>query len=112
MSVADLCPGAQSLSDDVTRRKLSVTLEDCKNLDGLCLDPIDDPVVPLDDLANAGPGKLRNRASHLRELHQPVTALNDAMDELFRSGRVGPSNEILDLDEAHERLFRPNDLQG
>ncbi len=69
------------------------------------LHAIDDPVVPLDDFSNAGSGKLRYRAPHLGELRQPVTALNDAVDELLGGSRIGPSDEILDLDETHERLF-------
>ena len=37
--------------------------------------------------------------------HSAVTTVDDAMDELLGGSRVGPSDEILDLDETHECLF-------
>ena len=86
--------------------------KDCEYLNDLRLNPVHDPVMPLDDLANAGTGKFRHGPPHLGELRQSITALNDSMDELFGGRWVGPSDEILDLDEAHKRLLRPDDLQG
>ena len=82
-----------------------MTLEDCKNLDNLRLDPIHDPIASLDDFANACSWKLGHHPAHLGELRQSITALDDSMDETFGRRGVGPTDKVLDLGEAHERLL-------
>ena len=76
-----------------------------KHLDDLRLDPIHDPEVALDYLADARPRKFRHCPAHLREPRQPIAALNDSMDESFPCGGVCMHDEILNLDEACERLL-------
>ena len=77
-----------------------MTLEDCKNLDGLRLDPIHDPVASLDDFANAGSWKLGHHSAHLGELRQPLAALDNSVDKTFGRVGVGPGDEVLDLGDA------------
>jgi len=88
-----------------------MTLEDCKDLDDLRLDPIHDPVASLDDLANAGSWKLGHHPAHFGELRQPLAALDNSVGKTFGRVGVGPCDEVLDLGEAHERLFSPDDFQ-
>jgi hypothetical protein len=45
-----------------------MTFEDGDDLDRLRPEPADDPVVSLDDLADAGSGKLRHCPAHLGKL--------------------------------------------
>jgi len=82
-----------------------VPFKDREHLDDLRLDTIHDPVVALDDLTDAGTRELRHHTPHLRKPRQPIAALDDAMDESLRCGGVCTYDEVLDIDEARERLL-------
>ncbi len=94
-----------SLLGYVLDRELAMTFEGGEDLDALRADPVDDAVASLDDLAQAGSGKLGHRSAHLGKLRQPLAALDDSPDQALRRSGIGMGDEVLDLDETRERLF-------
>ena len=94
-----------SLVIEIFRWKLAVSFKNCEHLDSPCPNSVDDPIASFDELSNASPGKLRHGPPHFGELRQRIATLNDPIDEPWGSVGIGPSDEILDLDQAHKRVL-------
>jgi len=76
--------------------------------DALSSNPVDDSIAALDDFTQVASGKFRHRSPHLWEAGQTVAAFDDFLDEICRCLWIRLGDEVLDLDKARKRLFRPD----